>query len=369
MKSLLRVFLTALVIAGVTATALCEEKTAADALRLMQQGNAKESIQIFETLSAKGDTKAMVQLGVYYYEGTGVVQDYAKAMDWWLRAFTNQNADAFVNLGVMHRDGQGVPENKKIAYCVFLTTHMCGLGSESTQMRANSCLRRIQQELTKDDIKDCLSNYTLGYIKAYIQAKGKMNGVPEKYRPSKQNPALRDLDWWLDGELDAIYGPPTAAEKKAREAKAKERENELATLQHTLVFQIRFPKEVASHYPRYTVITDEGMGSRPISEKDLQPQGKYLVYQGDALVYAEQRRYITVGSVEHEALVYRIEHPVKSTPCDWTDWQKPEYGLKDQMDEFALLSGGDPKSKAANLPNPTPELRFKVVKKNSEQTP
>ena len=189
-----------------------------DAFGLMQQGKAKEAIQIFESLAAKGDSKAMVQLGLYYYEGTGVEQDYPKAMDWWLQAFTNQNADAFTNLGVMHRDGHGVPKNKKIAYCVFLTTHMCSLGSQSTQLRSNSCLRRLIEELSKDDIKDCLSNYTLGYITAYLEAKGKMKGIPDKYKPSKENPALKDTGWWLDSELDAIFGPPTEEKRKARDA-------------------------------------------------------------------------------------------------------------------------------------------------------
>lgn len=214
---------------SIPSTVWSAEKTGIDAVRLMEQGKIKEALGIFESLAAKGDDKAMLQLGLYYYEGTLVKRDYSKAMDWWLKAFTKNNADAFVNLGVMHRDGNSVPKNKKIAYCVFLTTHMRGLGSESTQYRSNSCLRRIIKELSKDDIKDCLSNYTPEYITAYLEAKGQMNGIPDECKPSKDNPALKDTGWWLDSELDAIFGPPTEEEKKRRE----ERDRQIELQQHS----------------------------------------------------------------------------------------------------------------------------------------
>jgi hypothetical protein len=363
MKKPLRISLIALLITSVAAIASGEEKTGMNAVKLMEQGKSEEAIQIFESLAAKGDTKAMVQLGLYYYEGIGVKQDYPKAMDWWLMAFTNQNADAFVNLGVMHRDGQGVPENKKIAYCVFLTTHMCGLGSESTQYRSNSNLRRIMEELSKDDIKDCLSNYTLAYVTAYLEAKGQMKGFPDKYKPSKNNPALKDTGWWLDSELDAIFGPPTDEEKKRREERDKERVLEIAALQHTLVFQIKFPENSARQFRSYDFITDQGMGSGPIPEKKLQKQGDDLVYEEDALIYANQHRYVTVENDKDETIVFKINHPVNPSPSDWSEWQKADFILMDGMEKFTLLHGGAPKSKEPNVPVNMPTLRFRIIKK------
>lgn len=347
----------------ISITANCEDLTGMDASRLMQEGKTTEAIKAFEKLAVNGDAKAMVQLGLYHYEGTGVQQDYQRAMEWFLQAFRINNADAFVNLGVMHRDGQSVPKNKKIAYCVFLTTHMCGLGTESTQIRSNSCLRRIVNELSKDDIKDCLSNYTLGYMTAYIEAKGDMSGIPDKYKPSKENPALRDLGWWLDGELDGIYGEPNEEEKAIRRKKAEEREKEISALQHTLVFQIKFSKDTASKYTSYDVITDGGIGSGPISEKKIKNGEEFSVYENDSFIYVNQRRFITIENKEGMSLVYEIAHPAKPLPCDWSKWSKPNYVLKDGMDKFTLLSGGKPKSKAADLSKDAPELRFKVVKK------
>jgi hypothetical protein len=217
-------------------------------------------------------------------------------------------------------------------------------------------------ELPKDDIKDCLSNYTVSYVAAYLEARGQMKGIPKEFGPSDKNPALKDTGWWMDEELDAIYGPPSEAEKKKRKDRDMQRELQIATLQHKLVFQVRFGKESAKRYRSCSVITDQGMGSGPIAEKKLQAQDNYLVYEDDTSILADQHRYVTVENDKDETLVFTINHPVKPSPSDWSEWQKADYVLKDGMDKFVLLQGGKPKSKAPNVPSETAELRFKVVK-------
>ncbi|PHQ31915.1 tetratricopeptide repeat protein [Rhodopirellula bahusiensis] len=362
MKRLLSLPLIMLILSCIAATSLGADETGMDAVNLMAEGKTEEAVDILEDLAADGDDKAMVQLGVYYYEGTGVEQDHTKAMDWWLKAFDKQNPDAFVNLGVMHRDGHAVPKNKKIAYCVFLTTHMCGLGSQSTQLRSNSCLRRMMEKVSRDDIKDCLSNYTLKYIEAYLNAKGQMKGIPEKYKPSKEYPALRDIGWWLDSELDAIYGPPTEEEKKARKERDKQWAVEREALSHTLVFQIQFNKESANQYRSLEVITDQGMSSVRIAENKLQTQGKHVLYEHNALIYANQHRYVTVENEKGETLVFSINHPAKPSPSAWSEWQKADFILDNGMDTYFLLHGGEPKDKTTEVPPSMPKLRFKVIK-------
>ena len=362
MKNYLSLSILILLHLWILTTGCDADKTGGEAVRLMEQDETRKAINILEGLAAKGDTKAMVQLGIYYYEGAIIKQDYPKAMDWWLKAFDAENADAFVNLGVMHRDGHAVPKNKKIAYCVFLTTHMCGLGSESTQLRSNSCLRRMIEELSKDDIKDCLSNYTPGYIFAYLEAKGKMEGIPGKHKPSEEQPALKDLGWFLDSEIDAIFGPPTEEEKKAREERDRQWEKESAALEHTLVFQIKFPKDSASQYHSYDIITDQGMSSGRIPEKKLRKQDGHLIYEDDDLIYSNHHRYVTVVNNKYETLVFKIDHPKKPSPCDWGKWQKVNYILKDDMDKFTLMQGSEPKSKETDAMVNMPQLRFKVTK-------
>jgi hypothetical protein len=329
----------------------------------LEKGDYKAAVKEFSALAEKGDTKAMVQVGLFYYEGQGVNRDYTKAMDWFLKAFKGQNADAFVNLGVMHRDGQSVPANKKVAYCVFLTTHMCGLGSEATQSRANSCLRRIVEELPKDEIKDCLSNYTLQYITAYVEAKGVMQGIPEKYRPSKESPALKDLDWWMEGELDPIYGPPTEEEKKARKEREEQRQKDFEALGHTLITQIKVTHSDKNVYPSYELITSSGMSKSPISENKASETNHETIYEIRPNIYLDQQRYIALEEKDKKyVLIYEIKHPAKPEPKDWSEWLKPSFTLKDSMDTFFLCKGQKPKSQSTDIPPNAPLIRFKVTK-------
>ena len=352
----------ALVVTCTPVAGLCAGNTLIDAANLMDQGQTAEALQLFEKLAAEGDDRAMVLLGVYYHQGDKVQQDYDKAMDWFLRAFARQNAAAFVYLGAMHYEGHGVPQNKKIAYCVFLTTHMGGLGSQTTQLRSNRYLRRILNELSREDVKDCLSHYTLGYIRAYLDQKGTLQGIPEEYKPSEQNPALKDLGWFLDSELDAIYGEPTEEEKQAREERNRKRQNQIDALRHRLVFQVRFPKARINQYRSYEVITDRCMQSGPIPWSTLQEKDDHLVFEYRFYIYAEQHRFVTIERPQKETLVFSLDHPVNPVSCDWNEWQQPAYALKNKMESFALLHGKEPRSKTTDLPANLPELRFRVEK-------
>jgi hypothetical protein len=361
MKPASTLLLILLIMAMVAAPGICEEQDGRAAVKLMQEGKTEQALKIFEQLASKGDTKAMVQLGIYYYQGEVVKQDYPKAMDWFLKGFKKENADAFVNIGVMHRDGNAVPQNKKIAYCIFLTTHMTGLGSEDTQMRSNSCLRRLIDELSKDDIKDVLSTYTLQYMTAYIESKGTLKGIPDKYKPSKENPALKDLDWWLDGELDEIYS--SEQEKKAAKAKAEKRRKEFNEMIHTLVFQVKFSGTTADFYNAYHTVTDMGLSKGPISPSKLSKVENGMIWEDDILMFAEEHRFITLENKQRQELVYEIRHPAKPQPCDWSEWLKPMCVLKNEGDEFALIRDTEPKYSGDPIPANAPILRFKVIKR------
>ena len=54
-------------------------------------------------------------LGVMYRQGTGVPQDYKTAVKWYRLAAEQGNADAQSNLGTMYDNGQGVPQDYKTA--------------------------------------------------------------------------------------------------------------------------------------------------------------------------------------------------------------------------------------------------------------
>ena len=58
-----------------------------------------------------GDAVAQYNLGVMHYDGEGVPQDYAEAVKWFRLAADQGHAWAQHSLGVMHYDGEGVPQD------------------------------------------------------------------------------------------------------------------------------------------------------------------------------------------------------------------------------------------------------------------
>ena len=71
----------------------------------------KETFQV----AKQGNAKAQYNLGGMYYNGQGVRQDYAQAVQWYRKAAEQGYAQAQSNLGVMYYNGQGVRQNYKIA--------------------------------------------------------------------------------------------------------------------------------------------------------------------------------------------------------------------------------------------------------------
>ena len=63
----------------------------------------------------QGDAGAQNNLGLVYYDGKGVPQDYKVAALWYRRAADQGQVEAQYNLGVMYYEGKGVPQNYKTA--------------------------------------------------------------------------------------------------------------------------------------------------------------------------------------------------------------------------------------------------------------
>lgn len=61
--------------------------------------------------TAAGITGAEFRMGNAYSSGTGVPQDYGKAVVWWRKAADRGSADAQFNLAGAYHNGQGVPQD------------------------------------------------------------------------------------------------------------------------------------------------------------------------------------------------------------------------------------------------------------------
>jgi len=74
-------------------------------------GNEAEAVKWYRKAAEQGNAKAQVNLGVMYYEGKGVTQDYQEAVKWYRKAAEQGLAGAQYNLGNGYYNGIGVTQD------------------------------------------------------------------------------------------------------------------------------------------------------------------------------------------------------------------------------------------------------------------
>ncbi len=84
-----------------------------------QPGHYATALREWRPLAEQGNAKAQFNLGVMYRNGEGVPQDDAKAARWYSKAAEQGDANAQNNLGVMYRIGLGVPQDYAHAHMWF----------------------------------------------------------------------------------------------------------------------------------------------------------------------------------------------------------------------------------------------------------
>lgn len=57
----------------------------------------------------------MYAIGYMYYNGEGVEQDYAEAMEWFEKAAEQGSAEAMYAMGYMYHNGEGVEQDAEKA--------------------------------------------------------------------------------------------------------------------------------------------------------------------------------------------------------------------------------------------------------------
>ena len=84
----------------------------------VQQDYAK-ALSYFEQAAADGDVDAINNLGLMYDEGLGVEQSDTKARQYFEQAANKGDASSLYNLGLMYMDGQGVDQNYTKAFTYY----------------------------------------------------------------------------------------------------------------------------------------------------------------------------------------------------------------------------------------------------------
>ena len=87
-----------------------------EGLLAYDRGDYETAFNEFKPLAEKGDAVAQYGLGLMYYYGEGVPQDYAEASKWYKQAADQELEQAQNNIGVMYYYGQGVPKDYAEAF-------------------------------------------------------------------------------------------------------------------------------------------------------------------------------------------------------------------------------------------------------------
>lgn len=69
------------------------------ALRILDSGNPTQAAELLLPLASQGNSIAQYRLGIIHYNGQGVPEDEKLAIHWWKQAAAQGNADAMYQLG------------------------------------------------------------------------------------------------------------------------------------------------------------------------------------------------------------------------------------------------------------------------------
>lgn len=87
-----------------------------DAVTAYDLGDYSTAYRLMKPLAEKGQVTAQYNLGVMYFKGEGVQQNYAEAAKWYRKAAEQGYAKAQYNLGLLYYNGQGVTQNYILAH-------------------------------------------------------------------------------------------------------------------------------------------------------------------------------------------------------------------------------------------------------------
>lgn len=90
-----------------------------EGLSAAKRGDHATALENWTPLAKQGDALAQAFLGVMYRNGEGVPQNYAKAAEWYRNAAEQGLAAAQYNLGAMYKNGEGVDRNLVVAYVLW----------------------------------------------------------------------------------------------------------------------------------------------------------------------------------------------------------------------------------------------------------
>lgn len=90
-----------------------------DGIAAYNRGDPKAALKLWQPLAEAGNPDAQVNIGVLHANGEGVPQSYSEAMIWYRKAADQGDVFALNNLGLMYMRGQGVTPSDSMAVQLY----------------------------------------------------------------------------------------------------------------------------------------------------------------------------------------------------------------------------------------------------------
>lgn len=79
-----------------------------------------DSLTVIIEKAKQGDAIAQNELGIWYYSGKHVKQDYEQALQWWAKSAQQKNVQAIGNMGLCYQFGRGIEKDSLTAMQLYL---------------------------------------------------------------------------------------------------------------------------------------------------------------------------------------------------------------------------------------------------------
>ncbi len=142
-------------------TYVAEESELAVGQKALDEGDYDVAFNTFYDLATQGDATAQYQLGLLYYQGLGIRQNYDEASHWYLRAGQQGHADAQYSLGNMFLMGEGVAQDDEKAISMYQLA--ADQGHDAARHNVTN-LKRVStnKSVSAEEIETALENEQTG---------------------------------------------------------------------------------------------------------------------------------------------------------------------------------------------------------------
>ena len=119
-----------------------------DGMAAYKRGDVATAVKHMQVAAKQGDAAAQFNLGLSYYNGEGVPQDYVEAVKWYRMAAEQGTVGAQSNLGVAYFYGQGVPQDYVLAHMWLNLAATHGNSSDAENRDT------VAKKMTRDQIAE-----------------------------------------------------------------------------------------------------------------------------------------------------------------------------------------------------------------------